>query len=476
VKDTAESQEMPVLLAELGKLLGSAGEFFGQERVYRRAVALVLGELFALGRHTVTQLLRTLGATGQDWSAWYRLFSRTRFDEECLGRHLFKETLVHVAGSAPYVVTVDGVRIPRSGTHVAGSSWWPAANTAHFRRGLERAQRFVEVAWLTPEEHSYCRAIPLRWLPAPTAKAVASTVAACKEWEAGLAALVWVRRQLDRLGRTAQQLVGILDGNYDTQGIWSALPARTTLLVRCAKNRALYALPQAVPGRRAPGRPALYGQRLPVPRAWLRPRKTQQSMTLPIRGRERHLRYRIVGPLLVEGAPHCPLFLVVIAGRTWKHGQRQQYRQPTYYLVNAVWRDTCWALPFPATTLVAWAWQRWECEVAHREMKSALRIGDKQCWSAAAALTAVQWGVWVYGLTVLAAYRTWGITEGPRRQGRWYPHAARWSFSAMWQAYQAALWGYTGFYPLYARSLDEWLKKDLWRTGLANALADPASI
>jgi len=476
MKDIAGTQDVPVLLAELWKLLEGARDVFGQERVYRRAVAFVLGELFALGRHTVTQLLRALGATTCDWSAFYRLFSRRRFDEEQLGARLLGETLTHVAESDPYVVTVDGVRIPRSGKQVAGSSWWPAPNTAYFRRGLERAQRFVEITWLTPEEASYCRAVPLRWLPAVTAKAIPSTATPCKEWEAGLQSLAWAREQLNLHDRSAQRLVGVLDGNYDTQGIWKALPDNTTVIVRCAKNRALYALPNPVEGTRKPGRPALYGARQPAPHAWLRPRKQLQTMTVRIRGRERQLRYRVVGPVLVENAPDCPLFLLVIGGRTWCQGQHTRYRQPAYYLVNAIWESNHWALPFPVTTLLIWAWQRWECEVAHREMKSALQIGDKQCWGKDSALTAVQWGVWVYALYVLAAYRTWGITGGPRRQGRWYPRARRWSFSAMWQAFQASLWDYTDFHPLYAGSLDKWLKKDLWLTGLANALADPAHI
>ena len=126
MKDTAETQEVPVLLAELWRLLEGARAAFGQERVFRRVVALVLSEVFALGRHTVTQLLRGLGATDCDWSATYRVFSRERFDEEALGAQMLRETLAHVEVSEPYVVTGDGVRIPRSGKHVAGSSWWPA--------------------------------------------------------------------------------------------------------------------------------------------------------------------------------------------------------------------------------------------------------------------------------------------------------------------------------------------------------------
>jgi hypothetical protein len=341
---------------------------------------------------------------------------------------------------------------------------------------LSRAQRFVELAWLTPEEDSYCRAIPLRWLPAPTPKSVPSSAPACREWEAGLRGLMWVRAQLEHAGRTTEWLVGVLDGNYDTQGIWQAVPKHTTLVVRCAKNRALYALPVAEPGARKRGRPALYGTRQPAPHEWLHPPKQLQKMTVCIRGRERHLRYRVVGPVVVEGAPECPLFLLVIGGHSWRQGSRRKSREPAYYLVNALRQGEGWGLPFPVEQLLVWAWQRWECEVAHREMKSALRIGDKQCWGAHSALTAVQWGVWVYALYVLAAYRTWGITTGPRRQGRWYLHAKRWSFSSMWHAYQAVLWDYADFHPLYARSLDKWLEKDLWLTGLANALADPAHI
>lgn len=476
MKDNAKELEAPVLLAELWQLLMGAREVFGQERVFRRVVGLVLAELLTLGRHTVTQLMRTLGAVDCDWSAFYRLFSRGRFDEEALGAQLLRETLEHVDASAPYVVTVDGVRVPRSGRCVAGSSWWPAPNTAYLRRGLARAQRFVEIAWLTPEEKSYCRAVPLRWLPAVTAKSVPSSSTPCKEWEAGLHGLTWTRDQLNAQGRNATHLVGVLDGSYDTRGIWSALPANTTLIIRCAKNRALYALPKTAPGPPKRGRPALYGVRQPAPRAWLRPRKEMRTMTVRIRGRDRQLRYRVVGPVVVEGAPECPLFLLVIGGRTWRQGRKQRYRQPAYYLVNAKREADRWVLPFPVATLLVWAWQRWECEVAHRELKSALRIGDKQCWSALAALVAVQWGVWVYALYVLAAYRAWGITAGPRRQGGWYPHARRWSFSTLRQAFQAALWEYTDFHPLYARSLDKWLKKELWLTGLANALTDPAYI
>jgi len=477
-KYTPEMEKVPALLAELWQLLRQVQHFFRQERVFRRVVALLFGELFALGRHTVTQLLRALGATDQDWGAWYRLFSRPRFAEAVLAGQLLVETLRHVAEPMPYVTTVDGVRIPRSGQRVAGSSWWPGQNTAPFDRGLTRGQRFVEVAWLTPTEDSYCRAVPLRWWPAPTERAVPCAAKPCKEWEAGLAALHWVRQEMDAHGRTEQVLVAVVDGTYDTQGIWREVPERTVVLVRCARNRALYALPPAHNGRR--GAPARYGPRLEAPWKYLRHRKQLTTLTVRIRGWERHLAYRVVGPVLVEGTPQRPLFLIAVSGRSkyleGRHPRRTQ-RRPTYYLVNAVQgAEGIWQLPFPAEQLLVWAWQRWECELAHREMKSGLGIGEKQCWGPRAALTSVQWGVWVYGLCVLAAYRTWGVTGGPRRAGSWYRRARRWSFATMWQAYRAALWEVAEFRPLYTVTLDKWLQKESWMTGLHNALLDPARI
>jgi hypothetical protein len=74
---------------------------------------LVLSELFTFGRHTVTQLLMSLGLNEQDWSAWYRLFSEERFQYEAASRGLFKATLAHVGVEAVYVVAGDATQTPR---------------------------------------------------------------------------------------------------------------------------------------------------------------------------------------------------------------------------------------------------------------------------------------------------------------------------------------------------------------------------
>jgi hypothetical protein len=64
-----ESAAAPLLVGLL-ELLSAFRPAFRQERPYRRCVALVFGSVFAFARHTISQVLLTLGVTEQDWSAW----------------------------------------------------------------------------------------------------------------------------------------------------------------------------------------------------------------------------------------------------------------------------------------------------------------------------------------------------------------------------------------------------------------------
>src|SRR5512138_3879680 len=201
------------LLQQLFELLEAHRWVFRQERVYRRNVGMVLGELFNFGRHTVTQGLMALGITDGDWSAWYRLFSQKRFDEEQLAQTFLGETLKEVSEDEPYVVGADGVQIPRSSLKMAGTSWLKAPRTPVFKVGIHRAQRFLHGSWLTPMEEGYSRALPLRFLPAFPPKAKPAGIASQTEWQAGLSFLQWTRQSLDAEGREQQLLLTLADGS-----------------------------------------------------------------------------------------------------------------------------------------------------------------------------------------------------------------------------------------------------------------------
>ena len=70
--------------------------------------------------------------------------------------------------------------------------------------------------------------------------------------------------------------------------------------------------------------------------------------------------------------------LIVVRGKDNAHTRRL----PLPFLVNAAQSsDGQWTLPLPLETLLFWAWQRWEIEVCHRELKTTFGLGHKQCFT-----------------------------------------------------------------------------------------------
>jgi hypothetical protein len=468
-KDSTKPAREERLLQNLFQLIEAHRPAFKQERPYQRAVWLLLSELFTFARHTVTQGLLALGESENDWSAWYRLFSHKRFDYQKLTSITLRETLPEAPDEAPYVVAVDGMLVPRSSQKMPGTSWWKALGSAPFKPGLARAQRFVHLSWLTSREAGYSRAIPLQMLPAFPEKAVAAETEKRKDWEAAVEGLQWTRQQLDAAGRSMQLLLALVDGGLErTVEFWRRLPERTVLLGRTARSRVLYALPGEYQGR---GRPPSYGERARKPAEWLKVKEGWTKIEVQVRGRMREMRYRVEGPYLREGLLEQPVFLIVVRGMDRKVNGKRVKRDPVFYLVSAVQQGDQWVLPLPIEDLLAWAWQRWEVEVAHREMKSGFGLGEKQCWNKRSAVRSVQWSAWVYAILLLAGYRAWGLRQGPATPARWWAGAGRWSFNTLWRAYRSALWGTGDFQAVCSLITGNWQKKEGWLTAFRNSAA-----
>jgi hypothetical protein len=431
-----------------------------QVRCFARLRAVVLGHLCTAARHTLTQVLLALGLVDADWSAFYRLFSHARLDYGVLTRCFLRATLAQIPAEEPYVAVIDGVHLPRSSQRMPGTSWLKCPRTPPWKPGIHRAQRFVHLAALLPRWQGYSRALPLRWVPAFPPKAVPGAAAPDKEWEAGRAQLHWLRTELDGAGRAEQPLLALGDGSFDVVEVWKGLPERTVLLARTARNRVLHELPP--PGAHRNRR---YGERAKRPDAWLAARGGWQHRTVRVRGRDIPLRYRVEGPYLRPGAPGQPLFLLVVKGIDQARGRHRRRRKPAFFLVNAVWREGQWVLPYPAEELLAWAWQRWEAEVSHREMKTDFGVGEVQCWHPLATVRAVQQQVWAYAVCVLAGYRAWGYAGHPaalRPRGLWWRGAARWSLATLWRGYRQAFAQHPAFHPGRAGTRGTWAEKDAW--------------
>lgn len=453
------------LLKHLKSLIQAHRPIFKQERIYQRVSALLIAEIIVFARHTITQLLMSMGQTEADWSSWYRLFSQRRFPYEQASEVMFQETLKHVGKNELYVVAGDGTQTRRSSRKMEGAHWLHNPQSPVFKRGIHIAQRWFNGSWLIPAENGYSRAVPLRWMPAFTTKSKPQATHPYKEWEAAVHFLEWVRKQLAYNGREKQPLLMVADGHYDTLNLWKNLPAGATLMARSAKNRALWHLPEKTSRKNR-----MYGERAPKPAEIWQQRKGWRYLEIEVRGRVRHLQVKVEGPFLRKGAPHSPLFLIVVRGKK----NKQTHRQPLPFLVNATQTENGPQLPLSVKTLLFWAWQRWEVEVAHRELKSNFGLGNKQCWNPDAAILSVQWSAWVYSVLLLAGYRCWGLTHAPKVPTRWWNGSGRWSLNTLWRGYRAALWGEHVFIPAYPDSLMThgdlaWLRPTLRHSAFAAA-------
>ena len=76
--------------------------------------ALIYGEIMAFGRHTLSQIILTLGLVNEDWTAWYRLYNGERFQEAQANEVLFQEYLKAVEPDGLLVLGGDGTQTPRT--------------------------------------------------------------------------------------------------------------------------------------------------------------------------------------------------------------------------------------------------------------------------------------------------------------------------------------------------------------------------
>ncbi|ABY36093.1 MAG: hypothetical protein KatS3mg056_0076 [Chloroflexus sp.] len=133
---------VPVVLATLMQIIAAHRPACRQERTFRRAVALLVGELVAFARHTVTQVLLALGKPDTDGTACSRLVSRSRFDEATLTAGLVRETLKRSSNYDPAVVGIDSTQTPRRRLTLPGTRWVHARRTWGWIRGPTRPERW----------------------------------------------------------------------------------------------------------------------------------------------------------------------------------------------------------------------------------------------------------------------------------------------------------------------------------------------
>ena len=97
-------------------------QVFAQTRTLQRAVTLGFGILCGLGKRTITRAISVQGNAQKDWSADYRVFSRSPWE----ARELFTPILEYAITEHKLkrlVFSADDTRVWRDGKHVPHTQW-----------------------------------------------------------------------------------------------------------------------------------------------------------------------------------------------------------------------------------------------------------------------------------------------------------------------------------------------------------------
>jgi hypothetical protein len=376
------------LLDYLGKQTRLWAFVFPQERSLERALALAFGILCGVGKRTLTRAISFQGNTQKDWSADYKVFSRSPWSSQELFHPIIQQAIQeqHLQRIA---LSVDDTRIWRNGKQVPQTQWHRDPLGPAFQTNLRWGHRFLQASLVLPlyaqDRQSSSRSIPVRFEMAPVVKKPGRN--ACPEqWQEYqqqkkktnlsvqfVAMAQEMRRYLNASGHTQKRVSIVSDASFCNRTVmtqdWEQLNVSVTArtrkdIVLCKRARA--------PGRRFYGKTKFTPERVRR-RDSLAP---WQSAEIFHGGCFRQVRYKeLRGIYWQGGAKKKELRLLVVAPvgyRTSKNG-RKFYRQPAYLLTTD--------LTTPAVLLLQDYFDRWGIEVNHRDEKEILGVGEAQVWN-----------------------------------------------------------------------------------------------
>jgi hypothetical protein len=160
------------LLETYDNLLQEWRTVFSQDRVFARARRLTFGLLVCLRLHLTSRAICATGRQFVDWSADYRLCSRSPWNPHQLFDPIFDRLPALLASpSAPVIVALDDTLCKKTGRHIPGVGMARDPMSPPFHVNLCYGLRFVQVSLLVSSTQApgAARALPVRFDFAPPA-------------------------------------------------------------------------------------------------------------------------------------------------------------------------------------------------------------------------------------------------------------------------------------------------------------------
>lgn len=352
---------------------------FPQKRTARRAIKQAISSVCVLGKRTIARSY-LLGGAERDWSSEYKLYSRSQWQAQSLFDGVLQEA-IRLCPETLLPFGTDDTRIKKSGKKIQTAGWGRDPLSPPFHLNLQFGLRFLHTALLLPHDPQAgvsARALPVWFEEAPVVKKPGKKASDEQQQRyreekktrnlsvQAVSMFQQLRRKVDALDGVGKIVAFALDGSYCNRTIFKAELERTILIARARKDAKL-----SVPvreGRRQ------YSVETFTPEQVLKdPDREWAEVKVFHGGKQRSVFHKEVSPVLWRrGGATKPLRLIVvkpIAYRKTAKG-RLLYREPAFLLTTD--------LSSPADKLLQLYFDRWQIEVAHRELKQTFGVGQAQ--------------------------------------------------------------------------------------------------
>lgn len=382
---------------------------FPQHRSAYCAIRQALCSVCVLGRRTVARSF-LVQQDRKDWSSDYKLLSRCDWHPQDLFTPILEEALSICDGKFLPLAT-DDTRLKKTGKKIASAHWGRDPLSPPFHVNLHYGLRFLHTAVLLPlhAKHSLsARALPVYFqevapVKKPSAKAgdeekraYRRTVKMQNLSTEAVNMMKQMRKRVDDLGGKAKILAFAFDGSYCNRTVLCAELERTVVIARARKDAKLcWPVRQ---GRR------IYSKQSFTPEEVLKDENRQWQQALIFHGgKTRTIYYKEVNHLLwrrAGGAKRLRLLVVRPTAYRKTNRGRLLYRQAAFLLTNDKGTE--------ARELIQIYFDRWQIEVAHKEMKESFGVGQAQVRVEAAVRRQPVLQVATYSAMHLAALKVYG--------------------------------------------------------------------
>ena len=376
-------------------------------RVFQSVQVLLVGTILAIGKRTVTAVLRIMGLDQHThFQTYHRVFNRAVWSALAAGRILLSLLVPAFAPHGPLIFGLDDTIERRWGARIAARGI--------YRDPVRSSQsHFVKVSglrWLC-----MMLLVPIPW--AARVWALPFLTALCpseryhdQQGKRHKTLTDWARQMVKQVKRwlPERQIVIVADSTFAALNFLGATKRYATLITRLRLDAALYA---PAPARRAGqrGRTRVKGERRPgLNEVLLDPNTRWKTLTIPFWYGEPDRQVQVTSATAVwyrSGTPALPLRWVLIRD---PRGQFEtQALLCTDLHATPAWILDCFV-------------RRWQMEVTFEEARAHLGLETQRQWSDQAIARTTPCLLGLYSIVTLLAQQLFSSGQVYLRPAAWY--------------------------------------------------------